>query len=52
MSNGPHVLMDAPTPPPPIVPPLLVVPLPLAFQLPFVKLMLELSLHHLGPQFS
>jgi hypothetical protein len=45
IGNGPYVLMDAPTPPPPIVPPLpMVPPLPVAplslpFSLPLTELM-------------
>jgi len=48
MNNGPHVLVDVPTPPPPVVPPLPVVPLPMAFSLPLVKLMLGVVVAPLG----
>ncbi len=39
MGNGPHVLVDALTPPPPIIPPLLMAPLPMALLFPFAELM-------------
>jgi hypothetical protein len=39
VGNGPCVLVDALTPPPPIVPPLLVAPLSFMLPLPFAKLM-------------
>jgi hypothetical protein len=48
MGNGPYVLMDAPTPPPLVVPPLLVVALPLALSLPLVELMLRITVAPLG----
>jgi hypothetical protein len=48
MGNGPYVLMDAPTPPPLVVPPLAVVPLLLAHSLPLAKLMLRIAIAPLG----
>jgi hypothetical protein len=40
--------MDAPTPPPLVVPPFLVTPLPLALLLPFVELMLGVAIAPFG----
>jgi hypothetical protein len=40
--------MDAPSPPPPIVPPLLMVLIPLTLPLPFAKLMLGVIVAPLG----
>ncbi len=40
MGNGPRVLMDALTPPPPIAPPFSVAPLPLAPPFPRVALLI------------
>jgi hypothetical protein len=54
IGNGPYVLVDAPTPSPPIVPPLqmvpplLVVPLSLAFLLPLTELMSRVVIAPLG----
>ncbi len=48
MGNGPYVLMDAPTPPPLVVPPLPVVALPLALLLPLVELMPRITVAPLG----
>jgi hypothetical protein len=48
IGNRPYVLVDAPTPPPPIVPPLPMAPLSLAFSLPFTELMSRVIVAPLG----
>jgi hypothetical protein len=48
VGNGPHVLMHAPAPPPPIVPPLPMVPLPLIILLSLAELLLGVIVASLG----